>query len=208
MGQKQSGEIVTQSELDSARILARSRHIHADFPGELVCIDTFYIGCIKGVGRIYQMTGIDAATSYGWAKIFTDKTAAAAVDFLHEIIQNACGVTVANVLTDNGTEFTSRWRTKQHRFEQTLWENRIVHRYTKVRHPWTNGFVERLNRTINEEFYQVAFRTKFYRSIWQLQEDLNRFITFYNTQRPHRGYRLNGKCPADLFFPNAFRVAV
>jgi len=196
---KLSGEIVTKSELDSARARSKSRHIQADDPGELVCIDTFYIGCLKGVGRIYQLTGCDAATSFAWAKLYTDKTARAAVDFLEYILENSRGVTVSNVLTDNGKEFTTHWASKKHRFENALKNKEIKHRYTKVKHPWTNGFAERLNRTILEEFYQIALRKKKYIGIQDLQVDLDRFIEFYNFNRPHQGYRLNGSIPAERF---------
>lgn len=196
---KLSGEIVTKSELETARMKSKSRHIQADYPGELVCIDTFYIGCLKGVGRIYQLTGCDAATSFAWAKLYTDKTARSTVNFLDHILHRSHGVTIRNVLTDNGLEFTTNWESGNHKFEFALKEHGIKHRYTKVKHPWTNGFVERLNRTILEEFYQVALRKKRYRGIEDLQVDLDRFIEFYNFNRPHQGYKLNGSTPAERF---------
>lgn len=197
---KLSGEIVTKSELETARQRSKSRHIQADDPGELVCIDTFYIGCLKGIGRIYQMTACDAATSFAWAKLYTDKSARSAVDFLEHIREYSHGATVSNVLTDNGKEFTTHWASKKHRFENALKDYGIEHRYTKVKHPWTNGFAERLNRTILEEFYQVALRKKLYIGIQDLQVDLDKFIEFYNFNRPHQGYRLKGSTPAEKFF--------
>lgn len=196
---KLSGEIVTKSELDTARARSKSRHIQADEPGQLVGIDTFYIGCLKGVGRIYQMTGCDTATSFAWAKLYTDKTARSAVNFLGHVLANSHGVTVRKVLTDNGLEFTTNWASGNHRFEFALKEQSIKHRYTRVKHPWTNGFVERLNRTILEEFHQVALRKRRYHDVQDLQADLDRFIEFYNFNRPHQGYRLNGSSPAERF---------
>ncbi len=196
---KLSGEIVTKSELETARQRSKSRHIQADDPGELVCIDTFYIGCLKGVGRIYQMTACDAATSFAWAKLYTDKSARSAVDFMEHLLARTDGVDVKAVLTDNGKEFTTHWASKKHRFENALKNKGIKHRYTKVKHPWTNGFAERLNRTILEEFYQVALRKKRYLGINDLQVDLDGFIEFYNFKRPHQGYRLNGSIPAERF---------
>lgn len=196
---KLNGEIVTQSEIDTARQRSKSRHIQADDPGELICIDTFYIGCLKGVGRIYQMTACDAASSFAWAKLYTDKSARSAVEFMEHILENSHGATVSNILTDNGKEFTTHWASKKHRFETALKNKGIKHRYTKVKHPWTNGFAERLNRTILEEFYQVALRKKRYYNPQDLQVDLDLFIEFYNFNRPHQGYRLKGSMPAERF---------
>jgi len=196
---KLSGEIVTKSELETARERSKSRHIEADQPGERICIDTFYIGCLKGVGRIYQMTGCDAASSFAWAKLYTDKSARSAVNFVDHILNNAHGVKIKAVLTDNGKEFTTHWASKKHPFENILKSKGIKHCYTKVKHPWTNGFAERLNRTILEEFYQVALRKKKYIGIKDLQIDLDEFIKFYNFNRPHQGYRLNGSMPVEKF---------
>jgi len=193
------GEVVKPSDLETARQKAKKRHIQAEKPGELVCLDLFYVGCLKGVGRIYQMTACDAATSFAWAKLYTDKSAETACDFLEHLQQVSHGVRIQALLTDNGKEFTTHWGSKDHRFERALADRGIQHRYTQVRHPWTNGFAERLNRTILEEFYQVALRKKIYRSTKELQLDLNQFLAFYNFNRPHQGYRVKGRCPADLF---------
>lgn len=201
---KLSGEIVTQSEIDTARQRSKSRHIQVNDPGELICIDTFDIGCLKGVGRIYQMTACDAATSFAWAKLYTEKSARSAVNFIDYLLAGAYGIMVKTVLTDNGKEFTTHWASKKHRFENALKNKGIKHRYTKVKHPWTNGFAERLNRTILEEFYQVTLRKKKYIGIQDLQVDLDRFIEFYNFNRPHQGYRLNGSIPAERFIDYQF----
>ena len=194
-----SGEIITRSELETAREKAKSRHIHADHPGDLVGIDTFYVGCLKGVGRIYQMTGCDTATSFGWAKLYTDKAAASAIDFVKYVRTSSYDVPVRAVLTDNGKEFTTHWKGRCHDFEFFLKMAGIGHRYTQVKHPWTNGFTERLNRTILEEFLQVALRKTRYYSLPQLQNDLDQFMFNYNFNRPHQGYRLNGSTPAEHF---------
>jgi transposase InsO family protein len=194
-----SGEIVTRSELETAREKARSRHIHADLPGDLVGIDTFYVGCLKGVGRIYQMTGCDTATSFGWARLYTDKSAFSAIDFVEHIRASSHGIPINNVLTDNGKEFTTHWKGRCHDFEFFLKMTGIGHHYTQVKHPWTNGFTERLNRTILEEFLQVALRKTRYYTLQQLQNDLDRFMHHYNFNRPHQGYRLNGCTPVERF---------
>jgi len=196
---KLHGEVVRPSDLETARQKAKHRHIQAEKPGELVCTDLFYVGCLKGVGRIYQMTACDAATSFGWAKLYTDKSAEAACDFLDHLQRASHGVRIQALLTDNGKEFTTHWQSKDHRFERALQDRGIQHRYTRVRHPWTNGFAERLNRTLLEEFYQVALRKRIYRTLEELQLDLDQFLAFYNFNRPHQGYRVKGRCPGDLF---------
>lgn len=194
-----SGEIVTRSELETAREKSKSRHIHADHPGDLVGIDTFYVGCLKGVGRIYQMTGCDTATSFGWAKLYTDKSVFSAINFVEHVRASSYGVPVNAVLTDNGKEFTTHWKGRCHDFEFFLKRCGIGHHYTQVKHPWTNGFTERLNRTILEEFLQVALRKTRYYTLKQLQDDLDRFMNHYNFNRPHQGYRLKGSAPAEHF---------
>lgn len=75
--------------------------------------------------------------------------------------------------------------------------NDIEHRKTKVRRPQTNGFVERFNRTVLEEFFRVAFRQKFYESVEVLQADLDDWLRWYNNERPHRGYRNMGRTPME-----------
>ena len=105
-----------------------------------------------------------------------------------------CGLTVDAILTDNGREFCG---TENHPFELYLALNDIEHRRTKVNSPKTNGFIERFNKTVLDEFFRIAFREHFYESVEALQEDLDRWLIHYNTQRPHRGYRNRGKRPLD-----------
>ncbi len=99
-------------------------------------------------------------------------------------------IKVENILTDNGKEFTSHWGLCMHIFEQYLANANIKHRYTKVRHPWTNGFVERFQYTLEDEFYHVNILRKVYDSLDSLQADLDKYLYFYNFQRTHQGYRL------------------
>ncbi len=99
-----------------------------------------------------------------------------------------------SVLTDNGREYCG---TDSHPYEIYLQLNDIAHKKTKVRHPQTNGFVERFNRTVLDEFFRPAFRTKFYESLETLQKDLDKWLYFYNNERPHQGYRNRGKRPVD-----------
>ena len=63
--------------------------------------------------------------------------------------------------------------------------------------PRTNGFVERFNRTILDEFFRETFRDKFYSSVEELQKDLDQWLYLYNYERPHRGYRNMGRRPIE-----------
>ena len=112
---------------------------------------------------------------------------------------NSQDIAIKSVLTDNGLEFTTHHVSNNHSFERLLRELNVKHRLTKVRHPWTNGACERLNRTILEEFYQLAFRTKIYETIGQLNDDLEKYLKIYNYQRTHQGKRTNGRVPAELY---------
>ncbi len=75
----------------------------------------------------------------------------------------------------------------------------IDHSQTKARHPQTNGMVERVQRTIKEEFYDIAFRKKIYRSVEELQKDLDEWLDTYNNLRPHSGRFCYGKTPMQTF---------
>lgn len=193
------GVVATPADLDRDRERAKHRSLDTRYPGHIIGMDVFYVGTLKGVGRIYQFTAIDTYSSYAWAKLYTDKSALSACDFLMHVVNTSLGVPVHSVLTDNGKEFTTHHLSKNHSFERVLTTLGIRHRLTLVRHPWTNGACERLNRTLLEEFYQVAFRSKIYPSTGELNRDLDTFIEFYNCQRTHQGKRTKGNVPAWLF---------
>ncbi len=162
----------------------------------MLSVDTFYVCTLKGVGRIYQFAAIDTNSSFGAAYLYADKSATSAVDFMAKTVAifKALAIVIYSVLSDNGKEYTSHWGGK-HIFEEYLASQAIRHRYTKVRSPWTNGYAERFNRTLLEEFYQPALMRKTYKSIAELQADLDKYLYFYNFQRTHQGYRLKGSKP-------------
>lgn len=196
------GVIKTTSDLERARDKAKTQSLKTDYPGHIIGMDLFYVGCLKGIGRIYQYTGIDTYASFGWAKLYTDKTALSACDFMMHVYNNSQDVPISSVLTDNGLEFTTHHKSKNHSFERLLKELNIKHRLTKVRHPWTNGAAERFQRTILEEFYQLTFRTQIYETIDQLNDDLQKYLNTYNYQRTHQGKRTQGRVPAELYLLN------
>ena len=190
--------------------MAKPSRIEANRAGELISVDTFYVGCLKGIGRIYQITAIDCYSSFGMAHLYTEKSAKSAADFILRVTDMflRLNIKIENVLTDNGKEFTSHWGSSNHIFETCLREKDINHRYTKVRHPWTNGFVERFQYTLLTEFYHKALLERVYESLDELQADLDRYLYFYNFQRTHQGYRLKGKKPFMLLYSPQYRLAL
>ena len=177
-------------------------HIEAFYPGYLFCQDTFYVGTIKGLGRIYQQTGIDTYANFGFAKVYTNKKAGSAIDFVKTKVipvYAMFNIRLDRILTDNGKEYTTHWVNAKHDYEMFLASCGITHTKIKPRCPKSNGMVERFNRTLLEEFYQIAMLKKVYTSLEQLQDDLDKFIYYYNFKRTNQGYRLHGKIPYQKF---------
>jgi transposase InsO family protein len=184
--------------LEKANPCFRERHVESLYPGYLLSQDTFMVGTIKGVGRIYLQAVIDTYGSFAFGKLYTSKLPETAVDVLYDRVfpfYEEQGLIVENILTDNGREYCGR--AMIHPYEIFLELNDIEHRRTKVATPRTNGFVERFNRTILDEFFRETFRKTFYSSVEELQADLDQWLHYYNYERPHRGYRNNGKRPFD-----------
>jgi transposase InsO family protein len=174
--------------------------IETAHPGYLGSQDTFYVGTLKGVGRIYQQTFVDTYSKVAEAKLYTTKTPITAADMLNDKVLplfEEHGMGVIRILTDRGTEYCGK--PEQHDYQLFLAVNDIEHTKTKAQSPQTNGICERFHKTILEEFYQVAFRKKIYSSIEQLQKDLDDWIIFYNTQRTHQGKMCNGRTPMQTF---------
>jgi transposase InsO family protein len=170
--------------------------IETAHPGYLGSQDTFYVGTLKGVGRIYQQTFVDTYSKWAAAKLYTNKMPITSADLLNDRVlpffeEQAMGV--LRILTDRGTEFCGK--AEQHDYELFLAVNDIEHTKTKARHPQTNGICERFHKTVLQEFYQVAFRKKLYRSLDELQHDLDVWIDDYNTKRTHEGKMCCGRTP-------------
>ena len=174
-------------------------HVFSRYPGYLLCQDTFEVGHIKGVGKIYMQAVVDTFGSFGFAKLYTSKMPTTAADILIDRVlpfYMAFDIPIRRMLTDNGGEFCGKGF--KHDYELMLQIFGIEHSRIRVGMPQTNGFVERFNRTVLEEFFCVAFRKKWYYSLEELQQDLDTFMWHYNFQRPHMGYRLNGKRPIEV----------
>jgi transposase InsO family protein len=171
-------------------------HLQAGEPGELVCVDTFYIGKLKGVGKVWQYTACDAACSFAVAQVSLDFSAAAAARFLTSRVLpvfESAGWPLRRILTDQGNEYRGA-------FDRACAERRIRHTRTKPRHAWTNGFVERLQGTILSELWRIEFRRRFFTTTAAMQAALDRYLDFYNNRRSHQGYRTRGRTPGEIFF--------
>ncbi len=175
--------------------------IETEHPGYLGSQDTFYVGNLKGVGRIYQQTFIDTYAKVAMAKLYDRKNALAAADLLNDRVLpffEEHDIPLLRILTDRGSEYCGN--REYHEYQLYLSIEGIDHTKTKTKSPQTNGICERFQRTVLNEFYQVAFRTKVYNSVEELQIDLDEWITEYNERRPHSGKYCYGKTPMQTFF--------
>jgi transposase InsO family protein len=172
--------------------------IETAHPGYLGAQDTFYVGNLKGVGRIYQQTFIDTYSKVVHCKLYTTKTPITAADVLNDKVlpfYASQGLPMLRILTDRGTEYCGK--VEQHDYQLYLAINDIDHTKTKAMSPQTNGICERFHKTILQEFYQVTFRKKLYGDLETLQKDLDEWLSFYNNERTHQGKVCNGRTPME-----------
>jgi transposase InsO family protein len=198
------GVILTEDQL---RALERAREekeahgeIETEHPGYLISQDTYYVGTIKGVGRIYQQTVIDTYSKVAFAKLYDRKNAITAADILNDQVIpwfEEQDVRILRVLTDRGSEYCGKM--ERHEYQLYLAIEDIDHTRTKTKSPQTNGICERFHQTIQNEFYAVAFRKKLYRTLNELQEDVDKWINEYNRSRTHSGKYCYGRAPLATF---------
>lgn len=170
--------------------------IETAHPGYLGSQDTFYVGNLKGVGRIYQQTFVDTYSKVAHCKLYTTKTPITSADILNDKVlpfYQEHDLPMLRILTDRGTEYCGK--VENHDYELYLAINDIEHTKTKARSPQTNGICERFHKTILQEFYQVTFRKNLYSSLEQLQSDLDIWLNFYNNERTHQGKMCGGRTP-------------
>ena len=175
-----------------------SGEIETHHPGYLGSQDTFYVGNLKGVGRIYQQTFVDTYAKVAFAKLYTTKTPITSADLLNDKVLpffEQQELPMLRILTDRGTEYCGR--VDHHDYQLYLAINDIDHTKTKAMSPQTNGICERFHKTILQEFYQVTFRKKLYSSLEELQKDLDEWINYYNNERTHQGKMCNGRTPME-----------
>jgi transposase InsO family protein len=202
-----TGEVLTESQLQAMEKAKEEKIAHGEIEtehvGYLGAQDTFYVGVLKGVGRVYQQTFIDTYSAVGFAKLYTTKQPINAADLLNDRVipffeEN--DLRVLRILTDRGTEYCGRADT--HDYQLYLALNDIDHTKTKTKSPQTNGICERFHKTVLDEFYRVAFRKKIYSSLEELQQDLDHWLERYNNERTHQGKRCQGRTPMETFEEN------
>ena len=196
----QEGIVLTESQLQA---LERARdekeacgEIETEHPGYLGSQDTFYVGTLKGVGRVYQQTYVDTYCKHAICKLYTMRTALTAADMLNDRVvpfYESQEIPVLRILTDRGTEYCGAPETHEYQLITALLD--IDHTKTKARSPQTNGICERFHKTVLQEFYQVTFRKKIYHSIDELQLDLDVWLRHYNEERTHQGKYCYGRTP-------------
>jgi len=177
------------------------RHIDVDRPGELVGIDCFYVGRLKGTnGAIWQLTAIDIASSFARAELVVcpnhnptaDQTSKLARRVASDL--KAAGWRLERMLSDNGNEFRSL------KFSATL--ERLSARHSRIHagRPQTNGNVEALHATILSECWRPAFARYIHPRYTGLRRELDTYLHFYNHDRVHHGRLTQGQIPADIVY--------
>jgi transposase InsO family protein len=200
----QEGLVLTESQLQALEKAKEEKEacgeIETEHPGYLGAQDTFYVGNMKGVGKIYQQTFIDTYTKVAICKLYDRKNALVAADMLNDKVIpffDKHDIPLLRILTDRGSEYCGN--REHHEYQLYLAIENIDHSKTKARSPQTNGICERFHKTLLHEFYQIAFRKKIYKSIQELQDDLDNWLVDYNENRPHTGKYCFGKTPMQTF---------
>jgi transposase InsO family protein len=155
---------------------------------------------IKGVGHIYQQTFIDAYSKAACCKLYGRKNALATADMLNDVVIpffDSHELPLLRVLTDRGSGYCGN--REHHEYALYLEVENIDRTRTKAKSPQTNGICERFNKTCKDEFYAAAFRRKVYRSIAEIQLDLDQWVRQYNEERTHSGKYCYGKTPMQTF---------
>ena len=204
----QEGIILTEDQVQALEKARQEKEAHGEIetehPGYLGAQDTYYVGMIKGVGRIYQQTFIDTYSKLAFAKLYDRKNAITAADMLNDRVIplfEEHGLPLLRILTDRGSEYCGS--RESHEYELYLDLENIEHSRTKTKSPQTNGICERFHQTIQNEFYASAFRRKLYESLEQLQADVDTWMESYNAERMHSGKYCYGKTPLQTFIEAA-----
>ena len=203
-----AGMVLTEQQVRAMEKAKQEKEAHGEIetehPGYLGSQDTYYVGNLKGVGRIYQQTFIDTYSKVASVKLYDRKNGLVAADMLNDRVLpffEDHGVPLLRVLTDRGSEYCGNRETHEYALYLDL-EN-IDHTRTRTKSPQTNGICERFHQTIQNEFYASAFRRKLYHSLDELQADVDAWMETYNAERTHSGKYCYGKTPLQTFIESA-----
>jgi transposase InsO family protein len=164
-------------------------------PGELVCLDSFYIGKLKGVGKVYQLTAIDVFTRFAVVAIVLGPvTGAMSATFIHQALRlyRRHGIKVKAVLTDNGPEYIAS------AFTSALVLKGLRHHRIPARSPNHNAVCERFQGTMLQECWRPAFHRRHFTSIRQLQAEADAWLITYNRRRRNHGDYMRGRTPQEI----------
>ena len=200
----QDGLVLTERQLAALEKQEASKEAYGEIdtahPGYLGCQDTYYVGNFKGIGKVYGQVFIDSYSRLADTKLYKEKTALTSADVLNDRIlpwYQRHEVPLLRILTDRGSEY--KGSLENHAYELFLSVEGISHTTTKAYSPQTNGMCERFNKTMKEEFFDTAMRKKLYRSLEELQADLDAWLVYYNEERVHSGRYCYGKTPLKTF---------
>lgn len=169
--------------------------LHASAPGQVVSLDTFYVGRLKGVGAVWQLTAVDVATRTAVVQLIVgDKTATVAAAFLDHLRRalRRVGVTMTGILTDNGPEFVGR------AFQDKAAKLGLTHHRIPPRSPNHNAVCERFHGTVLHEFYRPHFHRGRVDDMRLLDKSLQAWVHDYNNQRPNNGEYMRGRTPRQV----------
>jgi len=169
--------------------------LFASAPGEVVSLDSFYVGRLKGVGAVWQLTAVDVATRIAVVQLVVgDKTATVAADFCDHLAKalRKQGITLTGVLTDNGPEFTGK------AFKARVADRGLVHHRIPPRSPNHNAVCERFHGTVLHEFYRPHFHRGRVDNIALLDRSLQAWLVDYNHHRPNHGDYMRGRTPLQV----------
>lgn len=200
----QENLILTEEQLRAMEKAKQEKEAHGEIetehPGYLGAQDTYYVGTLKGVGRIYQQTFIDTYSKVAILKLYDRKNALVAAEILNDRVLpffEEHDIPLLRILTDRGSEYCGN--REHHEYQLYLAVEDIDHSKTKARSPQSNGICERFHKTVLDEFYRVAFRKKVYSTLEELQKDLDVWLQEYNEVRTHTGKYCYGKTPMQTF---------
>jgi transposase InsO family protein len=176
-------------------------HILVQRPGQLVGIDCFFVGQLRGTTYpVWQVTAIDCYSSYAWADLVTCPTGQPTAVHTSKLAQRVAadlaqaGWKLQRILSDNGNEFRAG-------FDQLLASQQIRHTRIRPGRPQTNGHVENLHKTILDECWRPSYARYLHIAYGGLRADLTEYLHLYNTDRAHTGRITKGRIPTDIIDP-------